>query len=150
MAYARFYEGVAAGRFPRLSDRDDLWQVLLMLTERTAVDQRRRERADKRGGGEVLGESAMASRHQEQSGTPGVPQIQGNEPSPWFAYQVAEELENRLQKLDAVDPVLRQIALDKLDGCTNEEIAQRMKRGVRSVERQLSVIRGIWNEEREA
>ena len=119
-----------------------------MLTERTAVDQRRRELAKKRGGGEVLGESAIGRPHQDQSATPGVAQLAGNEPAPEFALQVAEELELRLQAL-AVDPELRQIALDKLAGYTNAEISQRLRIGVRSVERQLSMIRKIWNEDRQ-
>jgi DNA-directed RNA polymerase specialized sigma24 family protein len=147
MAFASFCDGVAAGRFPRLADRDDLWQVLLMLTERTAIDQRRRELAAKRGRGEVLGESAIGCTHQDQSATPGVAHLASNEPSPEFALQAAEELELRLHAL-AVDPVLRQIALGKLAGYTNEEISQRLATSVRSVERQLSMIRKIWNEDR--
>ena len=145
MAFAKFCGGVTDGRFPRLNDRDDLWQVLLMLTERTAVDQRRRELAEKRGGGEVLGESAIGPSHQDESAIPGVAQLAGNEPTPEFAFQVVEELELRLRAL-AVAPELRQIALDKLEGYTNLEISQRLKMSVRSVERQLSMIRKIWNE----
>lgn len=147
MAFASFCRGVAVGRFPRLADRDDLWQVLLMLTQRTAVDQRRRELAEKRGGGELLGESAIGRPHQDQSDTAGVAQLAGNEPSPEFAIQVAEELELRFQAL-AIDPELRQIALDKVAGYTNAEISERLRIGVRSVERQLSIIRRIWNEDR--
>src|SRR5262249_26493472 len=40
----------AAGRFPRLNDRDDLWQVLVMLTARKAFQERRDQQALKRGG----------------------------------------------------------------------------------------------------
>ena len=52
-AFASFCKGIEAGRFSRLDDRDDLWQVLIVLTERKAVDQVRRERAQKRGAGDV-------------------------------------------------------------------------------------------------
>ena len=41
---------VAAERFPRLNNRQDLWQVLVMLTARKAFQQRRRQGAQKRGG----------------------------------------------------------------------------------------------------
>ena len=47
---------MAAGRFPELDDRQDLWKVLVMLTARKAVDQLRRGHAQKRGGGLVRGE----------------------------------------------------------------------------------------------
>lgn len=39
-----------AGRFPRLDDRYDLWQVLLLVTDQVAIDQRRAQSAAKRGG----------------------------------------------------------------------------------------------------
>ena len=42
-AFANFYRGVEAGRFSKLDDRDDLWQLLIVLTERNAIDQIRRE-----------------------------------------------------------------------------------------------------------
>jgi hypothetical protein len=42
--------GIKAGRFPQINDRHDLWQVLVLLTERKAIDYRRRAWAAKRGG----------------------------------------------------------------------------------------------------
>jgi hypothetical protein len=41
-----------ATRFPRLNNRDDLWQILIMLTARKSSHQRRRQLALKRGGTE--------------------------------------------------------------------------------------------------
>src|SRR4051812_1467421 len=32
-----FFAGAAAGRFPRLEDRDDLWRVLVTITARKAI-----------------------------------------------------------------------------------------------------------------
>src|SRR5262245_56875046 len=37
-AFDSFCRGVEVGRFPKLDDRDDLWQVLFMITERKAMD----------------------------------------------------------------------------------------------------------------
>src|SRR5262245_49553934 len=50
-AFAGCFRGIKADRFPRMNDRDDLWQVLVVLTERKAIDFRRHEMAAKRGGG---------------------------------------------------------------------------------------------------
>src|SRR4051794_19314501 len=33
-AFNSFYEGIKRGRFPRLSDRDDLWRLLVVITRR--------------------------------------------------------------------------------------------------------------------
>src|SRR6516165_10866377 len=52
-AFDSFCRAAENGRFPDLSDRDDLWQLLLLLTDRKAIDLARRERSGKRGGGKV-------------------------------------------------------------------------------------------------
>ncbi len=54
-AFHDFLRGVEEGRFTRLDDREDLWQVLVMLTERKAIGLRRKTQAEKRGGGQVRG-----------------------------------------------------------------------------------------------
>src|SRR5262249_39146854 len=43
-AFDSFCRGAARGRFPRLNDRDDLWQVLVLLTARKASDAIRAKR----------------------------------------------------------------------------------------------------------
>lgn len=58
-AFNSFLRGAAAGRFPRLEDRDDLWRLLVTITARKALAQRRRQRTKKRGAGRVRGESAF-------------------------------------------------------------------------------------------
>jgi DNA-directed RNA polymerase specialized sigma24 family protein len=45
------------------------------------------------------------------------------------------------------DPDLIQIARDKLSGYSNAEIASRLGSSLRSVERNLSRIRQIWNQD---
>ena len=47
------------GGFPKLNDRDDLWTILWLLTERRANDRRRAELAAKRCGGRIRGDSAF-------------------------------------------------------------------------------------------
>ena len=45
-----FYDAAENGRFPDLSDRDDLWQQLLRMSARKVVDKRRHEQRQRRGG----------------------------------------------------------------------------------------------------
>src|SRR5215468_5927517 len=47
-AFDSFCRGAEHGRFPRLEDRHDLWQVLLMLTQRKAADLIQHEAREKR------------------------------------------------------------------------------------------------------
>lgn len=143
-AFCSFLQGVEAGRFPRLEDRDDLWQVLFMLTERKAIDQAGEETAARRGGGNVRGESALEPVGGD-SGPPGVQRVPDLEPTPEFAAILVEERELRLAVLD--DGRLRRIAKDKLAGYTNQEIAEREGVGLRSIERALRLIRRTWKRE---
>ena len=137
-----FFRGVAGGRFPRLNDRDDLWQVLVVLTDRKAVDRVRRETAAKRGGGAVRGDSVFARPDDSALGGR-AEQVADPGPSPEFAARFADECRRLLTQLG--DPDLEQVALLKLEGYSNEEIAARIGRSLRSVQRKLDTIRAIWD-----
>jgi RNA polymerase sigma factor (sigma-70 family) len=144
-AFDGFLQGVADGRFTQLDDRDDLWQVLVMLTERRAIAARRRERALKRGGGRVRGESVFAAYNSSDSYRPGLDQAAAREATPAFAAAMTERLRDLLNRL--TDDAQRQIALGKLAGYTNQELAQRVGLSLRAVERKLSIIRDQWRGE---
>ena len=144
-AFANFCRGVKNGRFPKLDDRDDLWQVLVMLTERKAIDQRRRLTAERRGGGDVRGESAVGAPHSTEPQGAGLAGIPDREPTPAFAAMVAEQFDRLLARLN--DETLQRIALDKMAGYTNEEIAERLGTALRNIERRLQLTRRIWSED---
>jgi DNA-directed RNA polymerase specialized sigma24 family protein len=55
---------------------------------------------------------------------------------------LVEALRERLSALG--DETLRAIALAKLHGDSNREIAEQLGLGLRSVERKLGLIRDIW------
>lgn len=135
-----FCRGVAAGRYPKLDDRHDLWKILITITARKAFGQLRRQKTQKRGGGEVRGESVFV--RPEAAEERGIEQVLGSEPSPEFAALFTEESERRLAQLD--DETLRDIALMKMESYTNEEIAEKLECSVRTVERKLERIRAKW------
>jgi DNA-directed RNA polymerase specialized sigma24 family protein len=138
-----FFEGAATGAFPGLGGREDLWRLLVTITARKAANQLRREHQLKRGGGRVLGEALLDG--QDPEGRNALAQIVGDEPTPEFAAMVAEEFRLRLESLR--DETLRAIALMKMEGYSNAEIAARQDSSLRSVERKLEVIRGRWRQE---
>jgi DNA-directed RNA polymerase specialized sigma24 family protein len=73
-------------------------------------------------------------------------QLVDTEPTPELAAQMAEELCGLFDRLD--DWTLVRIAVDKLHGYTNEEIAERLDTSLRSIERKLRLIRTIWKAQR--
>jgi DNA-directed RNA polymerase specialized sigma24 family protein len=68
--------------------------------------------------------------------------IDSDGPTPAEAALLNEALEQRFQRLN--DPGLRQIALWKLEGYTNQEIAGKLECTLRTVERKLERIRAYW------
>jgi DNA-directed RNA polymerase specialized sigma24 family protein len=142
-AFDSFCAGVERGRFPQLSDRDDLWRLLVTITDRKALDQAERQRRQKRGGGRLRNEADLVV-NRDDGPAAGLEQFIGDEPTPEFAALVAEEYRNRLASLK--DDTLRRIATWKLEGYTNEEIAARLGCALRTVANKLKLIRLKWEQ----
>jgi DNA-directed RNA polymerase specialized sigma24 family protein len=140
-AFASFCRGVELGRFPRLDDRHDLWQVLVMLTVRKAIDLRHHQAAKKRGGGRVPQSLPLPGGEEDDA----LADVVGREPGPELAAEMAENC-RRLFALLPNDQ-LRRIAQQKMEGYTNEEIAAKIGRSVGAVERKLRLIRQTWEKE---
>ena len=132
-AFHSFCLAVEKGRFPQLSSRDDLWQLLLMHTARKVVDQKRHQTRHKRGGEAIHVQDDSALQ-----------KIIGNEPDPQFALEVADQFELLMSQLKTDE--LRLIALRKMEGCTNEEIAEELDYSVSTVRRKTSLIKRRWEE----
>ena len=144
-AFDSFCRGAEQGRFAQLHDRLDLWQLLVLLTARKAFDLAQHERRQKRGGGAVLDEAALHGPADSSAQQAALEQIEGPEPTPDFAAQVAEEYCRLLERLDS--PELRTVAMRKVEGYGNEEIAAQLGCGLRTVERRLRLIRSLWEQE---
>jgi DNA-directed RNA polymerase specialized sigma24 family protein len=141
-AFDSFCRGVEQGRFPCLENRDDLWHLLVVITVRKAADLLTSRRRQRRGGGKVRGESAFAVDDPEDGR--GIEQAVGKEPSPEFAVAVAEQCEILLRALPKEQ--LRSIAVWKMEGYTNEQIAERLSCSLATVERKLVLIRATWKD----
>ena len=141
-AFDSFFRGAEQGKFPRLQDRDDLWSLLVVITARKAVDLIQHERRKKRGGGRVLTEAELRDLANASVSIPGLDQFVGREPTPAFSAQVAEEFRRLLENLE--DTELRSVALWKMEGHENNDIADKLGCVARTVERKLQTIRGIW------
>jgi DNA-directed RNA polymerase specialized sigma24 family protein len=137
-AFDSFCRGAEAGRFPLLHDRNDLWSLLAVITARKAMNQAKYHRRQKRGGGNVAGESAFFIDGSEQGGA-GIAQIVGSEPTPEFAATLVEQFAELLDRLG--DSQLSQIAVRKMEGYSNSEIATEWGCANSTVVRKLRLIR---------
>lgn len=145
-AFASFIRAVDAGRFPRLDDRDDLWQVLIVLTIRKASDLLQSEGRAKRNlwVTQCLGD-LFAAAADDAAGSVFSGLLVSGEPPPELAVEVAEECERLLALLG--EDELRQIAVFKMEGYTNPEIAEELGCALATVERRLRLIRKRWEGE---
>jgi DNA-directed RNA polymerase specialized sigma24 family protein len=75
----------------------------------------------------------------------GLEQLLGREPDSKLAAQMAEECRRLLGRLE--DAALQSLALLKMEGYRNEELAAHLGWGLRTVERKLRLIRTLWKEE---
>jgi DNA-directed RNA polymerase specialized sigma24 family protein len=136
-AFKSFCRGIERGRFPQVSDRRDLWNLLVTITLRKVLRLVRDEGREKRGGSR----RAIAT-----TGPDGdldlLQQIISAEPTPEIATQMVEEAEHLLGRLPNEELV--ELALLKMEGYTNAEIAERWQKAERTVERKLNVIRQLW------
>jgi RNA polymerase sigma factor (sigma-70 family) len=147
-AFTSFCRRVEGGHYPRIEDRDGLWRLLLTITAHKAWNVIRDARRRKRGGGLVRGESGLVHGPGDTAEAAAIDGIIGPEPTPEFAAQVAEQLGRLLDAL--ADQQLRSIAVFKMEGYTNAEIADRLNCAPSTVDRRLRLIRQIWEQERVA
>jgi DNA-directed RNA polymerase specialized sigma24 family protein len=132
-AFYDFCRVAEQGGFLRLDDRDDLWQLLAMITARKATNLAkylgRMERDWKRTEGlEEEAREALA-----------------RDPDPAEAAALAEQTGRLLALLD--EGQMRDIALHKLEGHTNSDIAKKVGCSLSNVERKLPIIRKRWERE---
>jgi DNA-directed RNA polymerase specialized sigma24 family protein len=143
-AFNSFCAGAARGQFPQLADREDLWRLLVVITARKAMAQATRQARQKRGGGRVIEEAVLVGKGLEggEGSIVGLEQIAADGPTPEFAAMMAEECRRLLDGLG--DDALREVALARMEGYTNDEIADRLGCARRTVARRLDLIRKTW------
>jgi RNA polymerase sigma factor (sigma-70 family) len=131
----------ARGDF-HLADRDELWKLLVTITLRKARNTVKAQRRDSR---DVERERSADKtvRCGSSSSFWELEQMDAAGPSPFEAALLNEALERRLESL--ADFTLRQIALWRLEGYSNREIAEKLDCTERSIERKLERIRSKWS-----
>jgi DNA-directed RNA polymerase specialized sigma24 family protein len=147
-AFESFCLRAEQGRFPKLFDRGDVWQLLVVIAFRKACNQVKHEARRQPRNGRVYPISALALADKDDSGAM-LSYLIGRDPDPALAFQVAASYRRLLEMLPTQE--LRDVAVWKLEGYTNEEIAAKMNggegRSLATVERKLARIRKIWARE---
>ncbi len=138
-AMKSFCIGLRDGRFPELSNRESLWRLLLTITLRKIADK---QNYDKRSKRDIAKSLSNGSEGIEQEGE--INAFISREPNPEIAAECAEQIGRLLESLEHDD--LKKVALMKMEGYTNGEIAQDVRCSLTSIERKLRTIRSIWSQ----
>ena len=135
-ALATFFTGAGRGKFTEVSDRAHLWKLLALMTKRKVFNLVTREDRQKRGPNES-DVSLISIAPEDEEGFCTNPMF-----SPDFQAATNEACQRLLDILGDVQ--LRSIAVWKLEGYSDAEIAGMLGCAVRSVHRKLHLIRRIW------
>ena len=133
-----FHERMQRGDFSEVREPAELLMVLSRLTKDRVVDEIRRHTAQKRGGGHTRGNSIF-HRVGDRFRNGEFDRFQSDQDTPSAQQILAEQVDQLLQKLN--DTTLRTILVLRLEGLTNEEIAEQLKVSVATIERKRRRIR---------
>lgn len=132
--FASLCSGLQSQQFPELRDSDGLWKLLILMTVRKVNDHAKFHRAKKRGSGDV------GTNHSPHD----LEQLLDDRPEPSLEAMMNEQCHAMLRDLN--DPVLERLVLLKMDGYTNDEIAERLGYSRRTVQRMLNMVRDAWSQ----
>jgi DNA-directed RNA polymerase specialized sigma24 family protein len=139
--FESLYFSTVQGKLPDLSNRESMWRLIVVMTRRKVADYVNREKALKRGGGKVRGDSIGPP---DSSGG-AFDHFVSEAPSPMSIAMIEEETTRLLELLPSEEH--RKIALCRLEGNTVTETAELLELSIRTVERRLMQIRTAWDDE---
>jgi RNA polymerase sigma factor (sigma-70 family) len=131
-AIAKLFASIQSGRYNELDGRDSLWKLAAVITLNKAKSLVRSEHAAKRGAGFTPAKKEV----DELIDLADVAQ------DPAAVFMMKENCAYLLGLLKREE--IKMVALLKIEGFTNEEIADQLGCTRRSVQRRLNLIRETW------
>ena len=133
-------DGLRKQRFLTLESRDGLWQLLVTITANKASNNRKLHDRQKRGGGKVHGLSGFEGSDKQSNENSD--KFIRREDDPAAMVELEQTCQEMLRQLP--DDSYRKIALMRMAGHTNEEMAEEFNCTTRTIERKLVAIRKVW------
>ena len=133
-AFIALCTAIQSGRYEHLADRSEVWKLLAVITLNKAKNRAAHDNRLCRGGGRIKCDVEAELQKTE------APDLSAEE-----QLVIHEECERLLGMLQRDE--LKRVAILKVEGHTNEEVAERLACSRRSVQRRLNLIREIWASE---
>lgn len=132
-------QGLRQGNFHSVKNRDQLWQMLVMIAARKAANKAKFFDRDKRGGKRIRGDSALGDACKEN-----LAQYIDETEDPAKLVEIEMTCRELLSALP--DDNYREIALMRFGGLSNQEIGNKLECSTRTIDRKLVTIREAWDQ----
>ncbi|MDB4370779.1 ECF-type sigma factor [Mariniblastus sp.] len=136
-------QGLKADRYPDLQNRDNLWRLMLVMTGRKISKRHRFDRQLKRDNRRLLTDSYFVQNSQDRNSPNQYPPAA--EPTPELLAEFADTSSALIEALGTDN--LKDVALLRIEGLDDCEIASRLQCSRSTVQRRLVMIRKIWEVE---
>ncbi|MDB4545003.1 ECF-type sigma factor, partial [bacterium] len=136
-------QGLKADRYPDLQNRDNLWRLMLVMTGRKISKRHRFDRQLKRDNRRLLTDSYFVQNSQDRNSPNLYPSAA--EPTPELLAEFADTSSALIEALGTDN--LKDVALLRIEGFDDCEIASRLQCSRSTVQRRLVMIRKIWEVE---
>ena len=136
-------QGLKADRYPDLQNRDNLWRLMLVMTGRKISKRHRFDRQLKRDNRRLLTDSYFVQNSQDRNSPNLYPSAA--EPTPELLAEFADTSSALIEALGTDN--LKDVALLRIEGLDDCEIASRLQCSRSTVQRRLVMIRKIWEVE---
>lgn len=137
-ALKSFWLGVKEERFAKLDNREDIWQILAIITRRKVSNLRRYEEA----AGRDWRKQQSLEPPSSDSTVAGPTVSDSREPDPQILAEAEEQCNHLLDQLPEKE---REVALLRMVGFSNEQIASQKDVALSTVERLFRNVRRNWN-----
>ncbi len=133
--FAAVFDGIQNDRFRQIDSREDLWQILAMVTARRSADLWRKAVSSSESG-----ESAIV--RPDSGANASFADIMGQVSDELLVDSIGLAGSELMQSLE---PKLQSVAMLRFKGHSNREIAEQIGRSVKTVERYMKMIREKWD-----
>jgi DNA-directed RNA polymerase specialized sigma24 family protein len=130
-------------RYADLRGRDNLWRVLVRFTVNKVKSHLDRELAEKRGGGRVQGESALAGPADDPAAPAGLDRQPSSAPDPALLAEFDDKFNHFFGRLNEREA---EVAALRLEGHGTDDIARAVGLAPATVRRVLVVVRATLAE----
>ena len=130
-------DGVKQGRFNKIANRDQFWQLAVVIAARKSSNKAKFFDRQKRGGKKTIGESKL-----DELGIDNLAEYIGASDDPAKLVEFEMTCRDLLHALP--DDNYREIALMRMAGFNNQEIGNKLGCSTRTVDRKLNAVRAVW------